>query len=150
MEGGKERTHFFAGLREKSQKDMLYAYIFILHALGFVFSFCKGCIHVRGDVDFSRFTPRPCDGWDRVDLPADLSLQGGGIRPHLFQQLRDEAVILSQKGGCKVLLLYLHVVVFNGDVLCLLDRLQRFLCEFLSVHTSHTPKHILALFSTEC
>ena len=60
--------------------------------------------------------------------------QGLYITVHLQQKLGNQSVFLGKQGVKEMLFLQLHILAFNGQLLCRLERLQRFLRKFLSVH----------------
>ena len=108
--------------------------IFILHAAGELFSLHERLVDLMRDINFPLFAPRPADARQTLDLITRGFCYGSGVCAHFLKHLADQAVRLRGKRAKQMLLFNLHVAVIGRDVLGFLDRFQRFLRKFLSVH----------------
>ena len=108
---------------------MFHRDILISHLLGFILRMDQGVVQVlayilAASLDLGPFSYglfRPVD--DQVL-----------VNPHLLHQLQDQAVVLSEERVEQMLLFDLLIAVLHGDLLTVLNRLERFLRKFIYVH----------------
>ena len=125
----KDGFHLFVGVLDQSQEKMFHRDILVSHLLGFILRMDQGVVQVlayilAASLDLGPFSYglfRPVDDQVLVD-------------PHLLHQLQDQAVVLSEERVEQMLLLDLLVAVLHGDLLTVLNRLERFLRKFIYVH----------------
>ena len=109
--------------------------IFVLHRIRNLFRFGKHHIDILCDINFSCLSSRTGDAGHLVNLLFDRLHKCLRVLAHLFKQLGNQALINFQQRIQQMLLLDLHIVVFQCQIVCKLDGLQRFLGEFLCIHS---------------
>ena len=115
---------------------MLHRDIVVLHLFGEAFSGGEDLIHIGGDIDLVRFPTGPGDSRHRSNFSGEVIAEGSEIHTHFLQQLAGEALVLPGKGAQQMELFDLHIGVLGRQALGSRDRLQRFLCKFLCIHTA--------------
>ena len=118
---------------------MLHGYVFILHVVGLRLRRVERSVHILRDVYFALLATRAGHARDaanglfaRLDETAGLCIQ-------LLQKLGDQPALLVCQGISQMRLLNLLILILYGDGLRRLQRLQRFLREFLCVHKGSPP-----------
>ena len=125
------------GVLNQRQEQMLHRDVFVLHLLCDLFRLIEGGVHRAGNVIFIGFPAGAGHARQLLQLRVDSGFKALERDAHLFEQLRHKAVFLLQQCGKQVDLLDLLVGVVNGQLLRVLDGLQRFLCIVLCIHILH-------------
>ena len=150
VKGLKQLGKVLVGVFQQREKQMLHRNIVVLHGVGGFFGGIQHLIHICGNVDFTGFPAGAGNMGELVQQFFGLFGQGLYITVHLQQKLGNQSVFLGEQGVKEMLFLQLHILALDGQLLCRLDGLQRFLCEFLSVHDNPSLKVVWnCLYDTE-
>ena len=121
--------------------------VVVLHVGGDLFGLIQRRIDRARYIELIGLAARTGHARKLLKLLRHGSVQTFDRNAHFFQQLRNKSAVLPQQRGQQVGLLDLLILILYGQLLCGLDRLQRFLCIFLSIHASCL---LLALCTREC
>ncbi len=127
-------AHGGVRLVDHGKHDVLDGDVFVLHALRLIFGFRENGVNVGGNVDFSRFAPRPGYGGQLFHLLLHRVQHGACVKAHFCQKLGNQPVFLPKQRVGQMFLLNLHTVVFERGALRLLDGFERFVRKILCVH----------------
>ena len=108
---------------------MLNSDIAVSHLLCFILCPKKCFVQILSDIYLPAGNLRPC-----LNHLRQVMVKQPLIDSHLGYQLRNQRLILMQKCIQQMLLLDLLISKIRSDLFKLVDRINRFLCEFLYVH----------------
>src|SRR5215475_5164813 len=114
---------------------MLDGDVLVLEPLGLVLGPDEDLLQPLGEIDLARLDTRSGDLGTARQLALDLGLERLGGRLHAGEQTGNEALGLLQEGEQKMLSIDLLVTVAQGLGLGALERLLRFLSQFVDVHS---------------
>ena len=116
---------------------MLHGKIFVLHALGDLFRFHQGLLHIVGDVDLAGLPAGTGDAGRAVQVFLQAADKRGYGNTAFGQKLGDEFALILGQGEHQMLLLHLHMLIFDGKRLGPLQGIDCLLRELIHIHRAY-------------
>ena len=145
---GKNPFYPTLGTFQQPQQQVLYGYILVLHGLGFILGGVEGGNHAGIRIHLVKIHAA-ADSRDLLQLSVCGGIHAFQGDTHLFQQLGNQPIALTQKGTEQVNLLQLLIVILCRNALCVLDSLFGLVGVDIKIH-SHPSFLVLALSLIEC
>ena len=122
-------------------KQVVYADVFVLHAVGFVLRVAQNFCQALGDHDLGGVHAAARHRRALAQHAFDGNAEGLGLHAHLFQYAGHNAFFLLHKGKGKMLGVCLLMPHAGGDALGLRHSLAGFVRKFVDVHmfSPHLP-----------
>jgi len=127
----------------KRGKQVVNAYVFVLHAVGFVLRIAQNFCQPLGNHDLVGVHAAAGNRRPLAQRALDGNAEGLGLHAHLFQNARHDAVFLLYKGQGQMLGIRLLMAHACGNALGLPHSLAGFIRKFVDVHK--LPPHAPAL-----
>ena len=118
----------------QAHPDVLNRQVFILHPLSSFLSFQQCLLHVAGDVDLAGFPAGTGYTGNTVQVFLQAADKRGNRKAALGEQLGDEFAFVLGQGEHQVLLLHLHMLIFDGKRLSPLQGIGGLLRELIHIH----------------
>ena len=114
--------------------------VFILHPFGGFFRLDKRLLHIPGDVYLAGLPAGTGNAGDPVQVVPQPVDQGGNRDSAPGEELGNQLVFILGKGKHQVLLLHLHMLIFDGKRLGTLQGAGGLLRELIHIHKQYLRK----------
>ena len=119
---------------DQSQEQMFDRYVFILHPLGRLFRCGQCLVRAGGHIHLVRLSAAAGYLGQLIHQPLRFLPEHLQIRPHLGNDLGNQAILLGQQRQEQMRLVDLLIAVFHSQTAGTADCLHGFLGEFLCIH----------------
>ena len=121
---------------------MLNRNIFVSHMLSLILRMNQNIVQILADSEFSAGHLH-----SGSQLVLRILRKMRKVNFHLFDQFRDQSILLLQQCNKQMLLFQLLITVITGKLFTIVDCLSGLLCKFLNVHS--TPSFFIPVNASE-